>query len=88
VVDYSISLSTILQSLAYIGVAIGFFIAMRSDINVLKHDIEALREIQGNTTHALDNLSTILTQVAVQDNRINMLEKQIDELRHGKGLIK
>ena len=74
--------------MAYLGVAIGFFFAMRADINVLKHDIEALQEIQSNTTSALDSLSRILTQVAVQDSRINMIEKQLDELRHGKGLIK
>lgn len=86
--DYTVSISNILQSIAYLGVAIGFFFAMRADINVLKHDIEALQEIQGNTIQALDNLSRILTQVAVQDSRINMLEKQIDELRHGKGMIK
>jgi len=88
VIDYSVSISTILQSITYLTVAIGFFYAMKADISVLKHDIESLREIQGSTTHALDNLSNILTQVAVQDSRINMLEKQIDELRHGKGLIK
>ncbi len=32
-------------------------------------------------------LSTLITAVAVQNNRLDMLEKRLDELRHGEGFV-
>jgi len=32
-------------------------------------------------------LSDVLTKLAVQEQRLNMLDKHIDELRHGEGYV-
>lgn len=60
---------------------------MKGDINLVKHDIHYLQESQRALTEAFNQLGKILTQVAVQDQRINMMEKRIDELAHGKGIV-
>jgi hypothetical protein len=39
-------------------------------------------------TEAFRQLGKVLTQVAIQDNRINNMEKRLDELAHGKGIVK
>jgi len=36
---------------------------------------------------SVQQLNAILTKIAVQETRLNMIEKDIDEIRHGKGLV-
>lgn len=55
---------------------------------IVKHDLHYLQESHKSLTEAFRQLGKVLTQVAVQDNRINNMEKKIDELAHGKGLIR
>lgn len=68
--------------------AFGFFYALRNDINSLKHDISSIKDAQRALSDAFTQLGSILTKVAVQDTRLNMLEKKIDELSHGQGFVK
>lgn len=81
-----------LDSVAKIGAIalgfLGFFYALRNDINSLKHDISSIKENQRELAEAFRQLGSILTKVAVQDTRLNMLEKKIDELSHGQGFVK
>lgn len=88
ILEYTITIGSILQTAVYTAAAVAFFYAMRTDINILKHDMRNLQENQKAMTEAFSQLGRILTSIAVQDNRIVMLDKYIDELRHGKGLIK
>lgn len=67
---------------------VGFFYALRNDINSLKHDINSIKDNQKQLSEAFTQLGSILTKVAVQDTRLNMLEKKIDELSHGQGFVK
>lgn len=64
-----------------------FIWTMKGDINIVKNDIRYLQKSQEALTEAFSQLGKILTAVAVQDTRINMVEKKIDELAHGKGYI-
>ena len=87
ILEYTITIGSILQTVVYTAAAVAFFYAMRTDINILKHDMRNLQENQRTMTEAFSQLGNVLTSIAVQDNRIVMLEKYIDELRHGKGLV-
>lgn len=87
ILEYTITIGSILQTVVYTAAAVAFFYAMRTDINILKHDMRNLQENQRTMTEAFSQLGRILTSIAVQDNRIVMLEKYIDELRHGKGIV-
>ena len=87
ILEYTITIGSILQTVVYTAAAVAFFYAMRTDINILKHDMRNLQDNQRTMTEAFSQLGRILTSIAVQDNRIVMLEKYIDELRHGKGLV-
>lgn len=68
--------------------AFGFFFALRNDINSLKNEIGYIKDSQKSLNEAFTQLGSILTKVAVQDTRLNMLEKKIDELSHGLGFVK
>jgi len=80
-----------LTALYQIGLAIigvfGFAVFVRAELLSLRSDIAQIKESQRMLMEGLKQLNTILTQIAVQDARINMIEKDIDELRHHKGFI-
>jgi K+/H+ antiporter YhaU regulatory subunit KhtT len=60
---------------------------MRGDINIVKNDLRHLEESQKALSEAFSQLGKILTAVAVQDTRLTMIEKKIDELAHGHGYV-
>lgn len=85
--EWSISLGNILTIISVVGAATTFIWTMRGDINIVKNDIRYLQESQKALTEAFSQLGKILTSVAVQDTRLNMIEKKLDELAHGHGYV-
>lgn len=88
ILEYTISIGSILQTLILAGTFFTFLYTMRGDINLVKQDINYLQDSQKSLTEAFTQLGKILTAVAVQDSRINMIEKRFDELSHGRGFIR
>lgn len=87
VIEYSVSLGNILTIITVVGSVMTFIWTMKGDINIVKNDIKYLQESQKALTEAFSQLGKILTAVAVQDTRLNMIEKKVDELAHGKGYV-
>lgn len=85
--DWSISLGQLGSALTSLVAIVWVFAMMRSDIRSVQQSIGYLEKKQTVLTDALVQLSTILTKIAVQDTRLAMLDKSIDELRHGQGYI-
>lgn len=72
-----------------LGITFTIFLqGMKNQLSLIKSDISYLQKAQENLAEAFTQLGKILTQVAVQDNRINMVEKKVDELSHGKGIVR
>lgn len=86
-IDYTVSLGNILTIISVVGAVMTFIWTMRGDINIVKNDIRYLQESQKALTEAFSQLGKILTSVAVQDARISMIEKIMDELAHGHGYV-
>lgn len=86
-IDWSVSLGNVLTILSVIGSVITLVYSMKNDISILKRDIDYLQDSHKALTEAFNQLGKILTQVAVQDQRLNMLEKRVDEIAHGKGFV-
>lgn len=87
VVEYTVSIGNIMTIFSVVGSVMALMYSMKGDITVVKHDIHYLQESHKALTEAFTQLGKVLTQVAVQDQRINMFEKRLDEIAHGKGLI-
>ncbi len=87
IIEYTISIGNILTILGVVGSTMALLYSMKGDIVIVKHDIHYLQESQKALTEAFSSLGRVLTQVAVQDNRINMMERRVDELAHGDGYI-
>lgn len=86
-IEYSVSLGNILTILTVVGSVMTFIWTMKGDINIVKNDIRYLQESQRALSEAFSQLGKILTAVAVQDTRISMIEKKVDELSHGQGYV-
>lgn len=81
------NMNAIAQGLSVLAGVIGFVVWIRSELIGLRSDISQIKDHQKVLMESLKQLNIILTQIAVQDTRLNMLEKDIDELRHRKGFI-
>lgn len=88
IVDYTISIGNIATIITAFSGALLFIYTIKNEISLVQSDIRHLEDGQRSLTEAFSQLGKILTQVAVQDNRINMIEKRFDELSHGKGFIR
>jgi len=86
--DWTVNISSLIGTIIFIGTLIGMWYAVKLDVRLLKYDVHAIKEQQRITNEAFNQLGAILTQVAVQDTRLSMMEKNIDELRHGQGFVK
>lgn len=78
----------IVQIFSIIGGVTVLLVKHNIKLGVMSHDLKRLEQGLIVLNEAFTQLGKILTQVAVQDNRIIMLEKYIDELRHGQGFVK
>lgn len=85
ILEYTISIGNILTIVGVVGSTMALLYSMKGDIVVVKHDIHYLQESHRALTEAFTNLGKVLTQVAVQDNRINMMERRMEEFFHGEG---
>lgn len=86
--DWTISVGNLINVVVLVTGALMFFVNIKSDIKNIKYKVHQLTSEQQAMTEAFKQLGAILTQVAVQDTRIQHVEKQIDELRHGQGFVK
>lgn len=83
-----LNVDTIVRGIAIVGSVIAFIVYVRAELISLRLDITQIKEHQKLLMDAIQQLNTILTKIAVQEARLNMIEKDIDELRHGQGFIK
>jgi hypothetical protein len=86
-VGWTITFGEALTVVSILSGAIGIFFGMKADVRVVKHDLHALNEKFNTLNSAFSGLSDILTTVAVQDNRLNRLEEDMREFRHGEGMV-
>lgn len=81
------SVDNILKAIAIVGSIVSFVVYIRTELSQLRADVTLIKDHQTTLMDSIKALNTILTQIAVQDVRLNMIEKDIDELRHGKGMV-
>lgn len=86
-IDWSVSVGNLLQMLVIVVGGLSVFFTLRADVRVMRHDMGNLKERQDALNEAFKQLGTILTQVALQDQRLVQMESRISELSHGEGYV-
>ena len=79
-IDPSIRVGDLLTFLGFTVVGLGFVWSMRGEIKLLARDVQA----HGTK---IEKLEAVITQLAVQDQRMTDLDRRIEELRHWRGFI-
>lgn len=86
-IDWSVSVGNLLQILVIVTGGVSVFFTLRSDVRVIRHDMQNMKERQDALNEAFKQLGTILTQVAIQDQRLVQMADEIKELKHGRGFV-
>jgi hypothetical protein len=76
-----------IQVAAYLIIAVIFVSAIRSDVKILRVQMEAIKDNLKILNDSMTKVGDCLTTIAVQNNRLSNLEEDIRELKHGKGFI-
>lgn len=71
-----------------LAAGLSLYWGIKFQISALRNDIDHIKENQRDLSESFKQLGSILTKVAVQDTRLNMIEKKLDELSHGQGFVK
>lgn len=66
----------------------GLYYGIVNKVELIKYDVGHLKKSNEALTEAFKQLGNILVKVAVQDERIQQVEHMLNELRHGKGMVK
>ena len=75
-----IKIGDILTLIGFLAAWLGFFWTMRGDLRVLAHDVR----VQGEE---IKKLGEIITRQAVQGQRLDDMDRRIEDLRHGRGFV-
>lgn len=79
-VDWSISIGSIVQIIVMAFGGLTVLIAIRFDVARLKGDVVDMKA-------EIKKVGDVLVAMAVQGEQIATLQKQVDELRHGRGFV-
>lgn len=85
--DATINLGHVLMAVGFLGGGYAFVLAMKSEIKMLAKDILLQNVKIDNQGVEITKLGQILINQAVSNERMNNLDKQIDDLRHGRGFV-
>ena len=83
----TVSAGLIGQTAILLAGIISGWIRLTAKLSQMEVDIKNLQTSSEGFGKSFEQLSKILTQVAVQDVRILNVEKDVDELRHHKGFV-
>lgn len=87
-VDWTVSFSNIVQMIVMTATVASIFYAMRWEVRLLSHDVKAIEKRLESLAESFKQLGMILTQMAVQENRLNMIERSIENIKDGHGYAK
>ena len=80
ILDMTVTLGNLLTIVGFILSGMMAFLAMRSDLRILNMQVESLDK-------RLQQLGNVVRDLAIQDQRISVIEEQIEDLRHGRGYV-
>lgn len=86
-IDWTFSIGNLVQLVGFLVMAVGLFYGLKGDIRVIRHDMGHMEKRQEALGEAFKQLGQVLQQVAVQDTRIDRIEEDIKEMKHGQGFV-
>lgn len=79
--DPTISLGAILQLAALLVSAAGFYFGLKGRADILETRFDFLHESQKSMQIEVEKIATVMTVLAVSDQRLKTIERRIDGLK-------
>jgi len=80
-IDPTITFGNIIEITSIVGGGLVVLFKMNSSVVMLKADVSMMQK-------EIIKIGDVLTKLAVADTRLNNIERDIRELRHGEGFIR
>jgi hypothetical protein len=79
-IEPTIKVGDIFTLIGFLVVGLGIIWTMKGELKMLSRDVQA---------HGvkIDKLEQIVTTQAVANERMNMFDRQLDDIRHGRGFV-
>jgi hypothetical protein len=78
IVDYTITIGNIIEIASIVG---GGLISLKNTVGNLKEDVAAMHT-------EIKQIGKVLIQMAVTNTRLDNVEQEIRDLKHGRGFIR
>lgn len=85
--DATINLGHILTFFGFAIGGLGVIWALKSDVRVLARQFGDLGDRLAGLERKWDKVADAMTAIAVQEARLNSLDRRIDDLQHGRGFV-
>lgn len=85
--DGTINLGHILTFIGILGVGMGFAFTLRNQINQVANSMSSLGERMKSAEGELKTISGVLVALGRQDERLNAMDRRLDDLQHGRGFV-
>jgi hypothetical protein len=80
-IDPTITAGNIIEICSIVGGGIVVLFKMNSSVIMLKADVASMQK-------EIVKIGDVLTKLAIADTRLNNIERDIRELRHGEGFVR
>lgn len=87
VIDPTITVGNLVEIGTILIGGIIVIVKMGGDIRVIKNDVDHMQKEVGLHRRSIEKIGEVLTSVASQDSRLESLEFQLLEMRHGRGFV-
>lgn len=86
--DLSIRLGDLLTVLGFIGTIIAAYYTIKGRISLIEYDVSGIKKTVDHLGTSMAALTSVLTKVAVTENRLDNMDREIGDLRRGRGFIR
>jgi hypothetical protein len=83
----TIKVGDLLTVVAILLGGLGFLWTMRGELNMLAQKLQLQSEDLRMQSTKLEKLAEVITLQAVQSERLNQMDRRIEDLRHGRGFV-
>lgn len=82
-----VDVGTIFQLVGFIIAVTAIVYIQRGDIKLLAHRMTAVEDQTRQIANVVTNMATEKTRLDNQGDRMNRIEKKVEELAHGEGFV-
>jgi K+/H+ antiporter YhaU regulatory subunit KhtT len=83
----TIDIGEVFKLIAYLGAGLWFISRMQGRIDLLAKEIKSLQDIVRIQSTQLADFAKALIDLARQEERINAVDRRVEDLRRGQGFI-